>query len=236
MRKNKRQEEDEKVDRWMVSYADFVTLLFAFFVVMYALSTLNESKYKILAESVSKAFKAQRTESVIPELMRQDAGPLFADAFTKTFTGDFRKIHHALEGLEKAGIVSLNVERRGVVISMADKFVFDSGKADIRSDAEAVLDEVGKALKDMPNQIKVEGHTDNVPINTPQFPSNWELSSARALNILKYLVAKHDINPVKVSATGYSEFRPVAPNDNPVDRAQNRRVDVVVLNESAVGE
>ncbi len=231
MRKNKRQEDDEKLDRWMISYADFVTLLFAFFVVLYALSTLNEGKYKILAESVSKAFKAQRTEPVIPELMRQDTGPLVADAFTKTFTGDFRKIHHALEGLEKAGIVSLNVEQRGVVISMADKVVFDSGRADIKPEAEKVLDDIAAVLKNMQNQIKIEGHTDDVPINTPQFPSNWELSSARALSILKYLVARHDINPVKVSATGFGEFRPIAPNDNPIDKAKNRRVDIVVVNE-----
>lgn len=234
MRKKKRHEDDEKVDRWMISYADFITLMFAFFVVMYALSSLNEGKYKILAESVSKAFKAQRTEPVIPELIRQESGPLLLDAFTQTFTGDFRKVHHALEGLEKAGIVSLNVERRGVVISMADKVVFDSGRADIKTDAEKVLDDIAWVLKDMQNQIKIEGHTDNVPINTPQFPSNWELSSARALNILKYLVAKHDINPVKISATGYGEFRPIAPNDNSIDMAKNRRVDIVIVNQDKV--
>lgn len=229
MAKKKKLEEQENLDRWLVSYADFITLLFAFFTTMYALASINEGKYRVVSDSLSMAFN--QSGATGRESMKQETSePFISSAFKKTFTGDYKKLHTAFAGLEKDNKIYMSIEKRGVVVSLSEQIIFEAGKADILDNAKAVIDDIAMVLKQMPNHIKIEGHTDNIPINTPQFPSNWELSAARALNILKYMLDVHGFNPGKLSATGYGEFRPFAPNDTLDGRAKNRRVDIVILN------
>ncbi len=234
MRKRRYQYDDgkENGDRWLLSYADFITLLFAFFTVMYALSSMSEVKYKALSESLSTAFSVEReTKAGDGEYLRgsEGEGPI-TTTFKKIFSEDFRTIQGGLSELESDEKLKLNLEARGVVVSIMERNVFKSGSADILPESYALLDDLADTLVDMPNAVKIEGHTDNVPISTKAFPSNWELSSKRALNILQYLVDEHGLDPGNISATGYAEFRPVASNDTPEERGKNRRVDIVILN------
>ncbi|MBI5233622.1 MAG: OmpA family protein [Deltaproteobacteria bacterium] len=227
--KRKKTYDSEHTDRWVVSYSDFITLLFAFFAVMYGLSSINEGKYKVMSESIAKAFKLRAKTSASFEGIGYE--PVISNELgLSAFRGsDYNKTHRLLQKLEDEGMVTVNQEKRGVVVGVAEQGVFAQGEAQMLADSMTALDEVAGLLKDMPNQIRVEGHTDNVPIKTEKYPSNWELSSARAGAILKYLVEKHGINPSRLSVTGYGEYRPFASNDTAEGRAMNRRVDIVIL-------
>jgi len=134
------------------------------------------------------------------------------------------------EGLQ--GQLTLITEERGLVVSMADTVLFPRASATLTPEARSLLRQVGQALARLPNYLRVEGHTDNLPISTPAFPSNWELSTARATNVVQVLVRDAGISPARLSATGYGEYRPVAPNNSEADMARNRRVDIVVLKEA----
>lgn len=236
--KKKKQEENENVDRWMVSYADFITLLFAFFTTMYAISSVNEGKYKAVGDSLAIAFNAKEAKKLdiqIDPTLRQDSMQmLITDEFKKAFSSDYKRIQSVIFEIEKSGKVSVNMEKRGIVISFSEGVLFESGKSQIIDEAIPVIDSIAQALREMSNNVRIEGHTDNVPIKTQEFPSNWELSTSRALNILKYLVEVAGLNPGKLSAIGYGEFRPAAANDTPEGRKKNRRVDIVILNKDGV--
>jgi chemotaxis protein MotB len=119
-------------------------------------------------------------------------------------------------------------QKEGLVVTFSEKYMFDSGKADIYPEAKEVIKNIAALLVDEPNRIAIEGHTDNTPINTPEFPSNWELSTKRATNVLKYLLEELKFDPKRLTAAGYGEWHPVAPNDTPENKAKNRRVDLIV--------
>lgn len=251
-RKKKHEEEHENLERWLVSYADFITLLFAFFVTMYAISRVDEQKLGSAVESLQRALG-----SLIPiQITQRDAGAFtptsapigkgfindldlrLADkerkAFEKLVTEIQREIEENLTGIEQRKRPPFNqikyiLERRGLVIRVPDSLFFNSGEASIRPEFIPVLNALGKSLERIPNLIRIEGHTDSVPIQTAKFPSNWELSTARATSVVRYFLANFNFHPKKLSATGFAEFRPIAPNSTPEGRALNRRVDVVIL-------
>jgi chemotaxis protein MotB len=260
-RKKKKEEEHENLERWLVSYADFITLLFAFFVTMYAISRVDEQKLGSAVESLQRALG-----SLIPvSITQRDAGafpskpespsasvivPKVVEERSPTEQGEFAKlaeeIKREVEGAKGAfdqsraaqlDQIKFLIDKRGLVIRVPESFFFDSGQASLRPEAIPVLKVLGKSLRKIPNHIRVEGHTDSVPIHTPQFPSNWELSTARATTILRYLLSNYPFAPNRLSATGYGEFHPIAPNTTAEGRQQNRRVDVVILsNEEAKAE
>ncbi|NLY56855.1 MAG: OmpA family protein, partial [Firmicutes bacterium] len=128
-----------------------------------------------------------------------------------------------------ADMVEAVLEERGVIIRFRDSVLFDTGRADIRPDGARIIDTIATYLVRIPNHVRIEGHADNVPIRNARYPSNWELSTARATSVIRYLLTKTDISPERLSAAGYGEYRPVAPNDTPENRARNRRVDLVLL-------
>ena len=129
------------------------------------------------------------------------------------------------------GGIEIKRDERGVVISMMDKFLFESGSAQLKESSRSVVDAAASALKKFPNMIRIEGHTDNVQISNREFRSNWQLSSMRAINVAEYFINVRGISPERISATGYAEYKPIAPNDTPEGRARNRRVDIVILSE-----
>lgn len=228
MRKKREQkEEHENVERWMVSYADFVTLLFCFFTAMYAISNVDTSKLGKFVDSMRAAFHD-----------RADRGNAFAvmEDVQTNLPGDIevesgvREILGTLAGGSENSVV-VRRESRGVVISIADRNFFEPSTADLNETSKTILDKIADALMRYPNMIRIEGHTDNVPVSGSAFPSNWELSSIRAVNVAKYLIGSRNIHPGRIGAVGYSEYRPRAPNDTPEGRAKNRRVDVILLND-----
>ena len=132
---------------------------------------------------------------------------------------------------EAKGGIAIKRDERGVTISIMDKFLFEPGSAQLRESSKAVVDTAASALKNFPNMIRIEGHTDNVHISNRDFRSNWELSSMRAINVAEYFINVHGISPERISATGYAEYKPIAPNDSPDGRSKNRRVDIVILSQ-----
>lgn len=203
-----------------------------FFVVMYTISNVNSKKFAQLSNSMSQALLGQASGKLIGE-----AGPAFVSgtgsAGTKAEMANMKKakeqIDKYIEQQGLAGKVTATLEERGLVISLKEALLFPLGSADLTPAAQQVITSVGKILATMPNQLRIEGHTDNLPIHTVQFPSNWELSTARATNVVNFLVSRVGILPKKLSATGYGEFRPIVANTNEIARAKNRRVDIVVL-------
>jgi len=239
--------EHAHLDRWLVSYADFITLLFAFFVVLYASSRSDQQKQSEIARSIQTAFQAMGLfPSSVPA--RQGSGSL-ADSrdpvapvnvvlgddlsASPAVQQDLARLHARLTGLlsnQLAGhIVALRLGRDGLVISLREAGFYDSGSAVPHAQSRATLDQIAQSLAATPYDLRIEGHTDNVPIHTAQFASNWELSTARASELAKELIVDHGIAPARLSAAGYAEYHPVASNATPDGRSQNRRVDIIVL-------
>jgi flagellar motor protein MotB len=328
-RKKQEHEKEPNHERWLVSYADFITLLFAVFVTLYAMSQVDKAKVAKVIASTNEAFGVSKSTSApafnvidtsnlipMPNLLKKsstDTRPPGGDKYkskkkpetkdlvdevfkapdlaplqentvkreaaqeenaagqdltspadtqtekqqdskilepsqtkpievkqekTRADVQEFKKIKESIAAfLQEKGAedkVKLEMGPRGLVISLKNTEFFDSGRANVRARSMYLLDNITEAISKYSNSIRIEGHTDNMPIKTPQFPSNWELSTARATNIVHYLVDAHTFPPDKLSAIGYGEYRPIADNSTDEGRQKNRRVDVVVL--SSAGE
>jgi len=235
------EEEHENLDRWLVSYADFITLLFAFFVVMYALSTLNEGKFRALSESLNVAFRNLIVDqrAVIsggppiapPVVVPTPAPPKEADDAKQQrrtrMRNMARSVMDALAPLVRDGKVRVLETSRGVTVEINDSVLFAPGQARLESSSISALTAVAQVLTSSEYPITIEGHTDNVPIRTAQFPSNWELSAVRATTVLRLFV-EVGFDPNKLTAIGYGEQRPVEENDTVEGRARNRRVNILI--------
>ncbi len=211
-------------ERWLLTYADLITLLLAFFVVMYSMSKVETQRFVDLAGSMQRAFN-------IPVLKGSDEAVSVGEQGATRISTDFERISSEMAALTKQMGIAQNVEvtmsREGIIIRVSGNLLFDSGRADLKDDALPVLAAITKRVRSMPNELRVEGHTDDIPINTPFYPSNWELSSARALAVTRYLV-DNGISPRRLGSIGFGEYRPVVPNDTRDNRAKNRRVDIVI--------
>ncbi len=251
MPRKKPPEEHENLERWLVSYADFITLLFAFFVVMYAISSLNEGKYRVMSDSLVSAFKdSPRSEKLIeltsrnPELLSGSGKPIGkmlqqpkADAATGERTQAAermkkvaRNVLDVLQPLVREGRVRVTQSPRGVTVEISASVLFKSGEAILQPQSLESLAAVARVLSQVENPVQVEGHTDNVPINSVSFPSNWELSSARAGSVVR-LFTELGVPATRMVAIGYADNRPVDTNATPDGRGRNRRVNVLILNE-----
>jgi len=253
MARRKKHGEHVNHERWLVSYADFITLLFAFFVVMFAASNSDEKKVGQIAQAVQVAFKDlgmfTPAGKVIP--LHDDGGLANAPArvfgstkspFSQTtqlneadrsLTAVKMQLEEMLHSEVRKRTIQIRQDSRGVVVSLAEAGFFDPGSAVVNAAGLTVLERIAEKLHDIPQDLRIEGHTDNTPIHTAQFPSNWELSTARATYVLGYLIVKAGIPPERLSAVGYGEYRPAASNQTTEGRAANRRVDVVILSSLA---
>ncbi|AIS51739.1 flagellar motor protein [Thermoanaerobacter kivui] len=224
----KRLEDESKPnhERWLLTYSDMITLLLIFFIVMYTISNINATKFAQISSSLSKTFTG--TDYVIG----QYSGKSFVPGNLEN-KNNLGKIEEQLKGFVKEnnlqGMVTSYIDERGLVISLQDSLLFDLGSADVHPEEKQMLIKIGSMLKDLPNHIRVEGFTDDLPIHNNKFDSNWELSVIRATNVVKILVNEVGIEPDRISAVGYAEYRPVAPNDSEGHRKLNRRVDIVIM-------
>lgn len=257
MARRQKHEEHENLERWLVSYADFITLLFAFFVVMYSISQVNQAKYRVLSDSLVNAFKnAPTSVTPVSSKMQIDAtgkgqaSSAQAVALKQTviirkndpaqearqkqqaekMKGIAKDILKVVEALMKDGQVKVSQSAHGIAIEINASLLFASGQASLEASSIKALKAVGKVLAEVPNDIQVEGFTDNTPINTLAFPSNWELSSARASSVVR-LFAESGVPPERLVVVGYGEFRPIDTNSTPDGRARNRRVTVMILSD-----
>lgn len=247
--------EAEHADRWMVSYADFITLLFAFFVVMYAISSVNKSKYDTFSESLDHALHSINTEETqqvqtvfnpiplgqppttiqpieLPNLVTQEENELSEEILQeKQRLGEVsQQLGVSLQPYVENQLVNIKQHDFWVELEMNSELLFASGKAELSPKAIPVLQKVAELLQGVPNIINVEGYTDNVPISGT-YPSNWDLSSARATSVVKELI-KNTIQPTRLAAIGYGEFHPIADNQDEAGRFKNRRVVLVVMSQA----
>lgn len=255
MARRKRHEEHENHERWLVSYADFITLLFAFFVVMYSISSVNEGKYRVLSNTLTDAFlkpaqsmdpiqqgeevrsplpspgefaaaKPPETEAPMsePEPLPEMPSPLKSPLLPEIE----QALKEDLQGFIDKDLVNVTQTDRGIEVEMKSKMLFESGSAHLSRTALSALRGVAAIIKPLKNQINVEGHTDNVPINTISFPSNWELSAARAASVVHFF-SRLGVSPERIAAIGYGEFQPIADNTSEEGRQKNRRVALVIM-------
>lgn len=221
----------------MTTYSDMVTLLLVFFVLLFSFSVINVVKFQRFLASFQGIGILERGTDILQETEPTpnpyaEAEPNFIDPAALAQAREIMETYQSVQnflaqnGLED--MVEVRYEEGGVALDIKERILFDSGKADLKPEAMVVLDKLATFLDKLPNSIRVEGHTDNRPINTPEFPSNWELSAARAIRVIRYFIEKHGLEPARFTAVGHGEYRPLVPNDSPENMAQNRRV-VILL-------
>lgn len=265
MIRRKHAEPPENHERWVISYADFITLLFAFFVVMYSISSVNEGKYKVLSDSLVSVFNKKQAGARRLEVIDQKGGapvdrliplpipgdfpaqedykytveglfddaenPAIKDGPEKGEVNELGKISEeiavAFQGLISEELANIRTTKDWIEIDIQSSVLFPSGSATLSSQAVAIINRVAKILATYENPIQVEGYTDNKPIETRQFPSNWELSASRAAAVVRIL-ENQNIEPTRLSAIGYGEHHPIADNNTEEGRAKNRRVSIII--------
>ena len=283
MARKKKHEEHENHERWLISYADFITLLFAFFVVMYSVSSINEGKYRVLSDALIASFRSSARSvepiqvgelsksSKVPGLIKgvvdqkgsdhqydkKSISPFKMEKPNTGFKGESsppdsgdnlakqrakEAIDKMAEALEKSmskliqqDLIAVRRNDLWVEVEIKTSILFPSGSATLQDVALPILGEIANILKDFPNPIRVEGFTDSVPINTVAYPSNWELSAGRAASVV-HLFTKAGVDPQRMAAIGFGEFRPIADNTTPEGRNKNRRVVVLILESASAGK
>jgi chemotaxis protein MotB len=238
MARKKYDESVENHERWLISYADFITLLFAFFVVMYAISVVNEGKYKVFSVSLGDAFGGTSTPTPLPagqvqpiislptilEKRRAEAMKREKERLTRLA----QALSSTLAPLVKEGKVRVTQNSRGVTVEINASVLFDPGEARLTSESNQALRALAILLRDDPHAVQVEGHTDNTPIANQLFPSNWELSAVRAGSVVRLFIDS-GVAESRLTVVGHGANNPVAPNDTPEGKARNRRVAVTIL-------
>lgn len=245
MARKKKAEPPENAERWLLTYSDLITLLMAFFIVMYASSTADKAKMAKVAASISSAFGTSGKSVIgdesavnlkenddLQEASKDAAGSVDAaeKAEENKLQGVKQKIDAYIKQNNLTGSISTALQERGLTIHIVDTMMFDVGDANIKTDAKNKLVEIGSILKTVNNMVRIEGHTDSTPIHNSNYPSNIELSSARADNVWHVLEDQAGVPHKQIMMAGYAENDNIAPNDNDANRAKNRRVDIVVIN------
>jgi chemotaxis protein MotB len=250
--------EHENHERWLVSYADFITLLFAFFVVMFASSQTDKSKARQISEAVEKALADGKSVGVTPAVAKilggtiddkgqgnaQMRGPGGAQRAAKEaplpdvleLAPSLKSLSRELEDEIKMGKVEVSLEPRGLVVSLKQAAFFPSGTDSIDPSTFPIIAKLAAALKDLTNSIQVEGHTDSIPIHTARFRSNWELSAARSIAMMELLATRFDIDRQRMIIVGFADTAPETSDETAEGRAANRRVNIVILNKYALGK
>ncbi|MDF2545846.1 flagellar motor protein MotB [Anaerosolibacter sp.] len=239
MGKKRGQEESKSgAPEWMTTYGDLVTLLLCFFVLLFSFSTIDAQKFQAIMQSVQGSLGALKGGKTIQETFYVNEA-LNEEQTTKELEEleDFKKLQEMIENyLEQNGFqneILVDLEHRGLLLRFKDNVLFDSGKADLKGNANETLVFLADLLKQeefIDKYIRIEGHTDSDPIiNIRKYPTNWELSVARASNVVRFLIEQAGLQPDRLSASGYSQYHPIAPNDSEGNKGKNRRVDIVIL-------
>ena len=223
MRKKRRHDDHENTDRWLVSYADFITLLFAFFTTMYAISHVDLGKLERFTGSMKVAFRAAGTYPAQTTVIEGIKPINYEDVGLEQ---DVRGLLRKFDIIESFVVTR---DDRGVVLSFSDELLFDAGSAELKKEARPLLGVVASIVQKSRRQVIIEGHTDNMPIGKSRYSSNLELATARAANVFAALLEEHAAGADRMSTAGYGEYRPATSNATPEGRARNRRVDIVFV-------
>ena len=219
--------------RWLLTYADMITLLMAFFIMMYSMSVLNLSKFREVAFSIRSGFGGPIEGGAygrVPEGNPTIREPILNQAPAGSLPDVAKELERYIHKRSLEKEVHTRVEERGLVVSLvSDQVLFDIGSADLRRGAHGLLDTIAGIIRKIPNAVVVEGHTCSLPIRTARFPSNWELSAQRATAVVRYFMARHRIPASRLAAAGYADSKPLVRNNTEANRRRNRRVDIVIL-------
>lgn len=223
MRKPKGHQEVPGQDRWLLTYSDLITLLLGLFVILYAMSKIDTKKYNQWVAAFGGVFGSSQVD------MKNGPG---SKGLMEGMNDQIRVRQMVKQSLELNGTIdglSVSMDEKGVTIHIQDHLLFSSGEAELKPVALHLLDSIAQVLRRIPNDVRIEGHTDNIPIASPRFPSNWHLSVHRAMSTGYYFIKEFGIDPEKVAVVGYGDRRPVVSNDTEAGRARNRRVDIIIL-------
>jgi chemotaxis protein MotB len=253
--RKKRTRAPENHERWLISYADFITLLFAFFVVMFASSQTDKAKAQQMSDSIRGALGKDKISTALAEILggapgrkekgnaqrKGPGGSTKADAERKAAAAKIAGLVPSLNILRtqlkqeiESGMLQVSMEARGLVVSLRQAAFFPSGQDTIDASTYATIQKLAEVILAVPNKVRLEGHTDAVPIHNARYRSNWELSSARGVTMLELLTTRYHVPESRLSVGGYAETVAIASNDTPEGRAKNRRVDIVILNETGL--
>jgi chemotaxis protein MotB len=233
MARKKQEEHKAGAPEWLATYGDMMTLLLVFFVLLFSMSSIDTERYKAVVQSLSGSLGVldSGTTVTLEPLINNfpSDSPTESPTEAEEFGDMEEDLQKILEESDLSGQVKLEINERGLLIRFLDSVLFDSGKADLTPQAMEIIDKISNILGETNKMITVEGHTDNVPISTYKYPSNWELSTTRAVNVVKYMIDKSKIDPIRLSASGYADQHPISDNKTVDSRKNNRRVDMVIL-------
>lgn len=249
MKRRKRNPKNTGAPKWMVTFSDMITLILVFFILLFSMSQIDQEKFDAVSESFQNRMILDFLPSAVPmnnpststgqeqnekgeddflpppEDLDEANGEKKEDALSELMDD----VENFLDDNDLHSIITANRTERGVVLVLQERVLFDSGDAEIVATGESFLNEIGTLLRKIPNHVKVEGHTDSRPISNYRYPSNWELSGARAGSVIRYLIQEHKLDESRFSVAGYGDTKPVAPNDSVVNWSKNRRVEIVIL-------
>lgn len=240
----KRERKELEVPDWLGTYADTVTLLLTFFVLLYSLSSVDAEKLKSVSQALNTVMTGKAADSILEYDAYEGSVPLVGgesdeeavvDSEGKNTEKDYDKLQKYIDTNDLGDEMSITKNDRGILIQLKDSILFEKGSADIKVDAQKVLDSINNIISTMPNQVIVEGHTDNDPISTFEYQSNWELSSVRASRVVRYFVEVKGQSPSRFSSTGYGDTRPIYPNVTEENKTKNRRVNILIAGASEEG-
>lgn len=253
-RQSRKKKKPSGAPKWMVTYSDMVTLILVFFILLFSMSQVDVVKFEAISESFRNRMIFDFLPSPVP-MEHPSESSKHIESGESSDEVDLPKSDKDSEGEEEAekdtleelmtdidifldehglhDVITANRTERGVVLVLQESILFNSAEAEILDKGKPFLSEVGSLLIELPNQVKVEGHTDNRPISNYRYPSNWELSGARASSVIRYLIEKYDFDDTRFSAVGYADTRPAVPNTNTKNWSINRRVEIVILDENA---
>lgn len=239
MAKRRRSEQEENSGGdWINTYADCVTLLMTFFILLYSMSTVDTQKMKQISKAFESMFKGEKGETLMEYELYNGEVPLIGgeseldEIIEETETEQqkmYRYVKAYIDENELGSYVEILESERGIVIQLRDNILFPTSSSDLIPESKALLNKISNLIEVLPNDILVEGHTDNRPINTGKFPSNWELSVSRAVNVVKYFTTEKKLDPKRFSAAGCGEYQPIAPNDSVENMQKNRRVNILIM-------
>ena len=237
--KKKPEEQSGGAPEWMVTFSDAMTLLMVFFILLFSMSTVDEQKETELSGAFNEVFNGGGSNPIIGEGVGDNTlmnSPNTAEQEQEEEEEQIGSLLEVLNGIindkNLGDYIHVQKVERGVSVILVDSLLFESARADLKSESREILMEIATVLNEVDNQIIIEGHTDNLPINTYMFASNWELSTARAVVVTRFLVEYAGVNPTRISAQGYGEYRPMVLNDTAEGKAKNRRVNILILNKS----
>ena len=223
-------------ERWLLSYADFITLLLAFFIILYSMAEADKEKFKQLGAAFAQTFGVLGLQGG-GAMLDVSGGGGSGDVFDfgslpsqqRQFMGVSEELEEYVSENNLGSSIAVNVRNEGIAITLSNALLFPSGGVELSPDSRETMAKIAELVRPIPNDIRIEAHTDNYPTNSALYPTNWELSAARSAAVARYLIEQEDIDPRRLSILGYGEYKPIYPNDTREHRLMNRRADIVIL-------